>query len=194
MQLIQDNLLRFKLCASLLLVPVASVMLFAAEKTSEAQDETPAITAKIVEARDYTESFVVLAKQALSNNPSDLQRAQILYGTAYSKYAGWVQYVKTSLQKGKAKNLPKDKNYEKVAAEATAAATDFTTFVNTKTGQSKAVTAILSSLADLGLKLWNGIKDRIDKDRNNSADAFEKDAKWRPWQDIGASPSTPAKP
>jgi hypothetical protein len=152
------------------------------------KDQTALITAQIVEARDYTESFVVLAKQSFAKTPADLEESQKLYASAYAKYNKWVQYVKTSLQQGQAKKLANDQDYQNIATEASGAATQFTTFVNSKTGETKAVTVVISALADLGLKLWNGIKDRQTKDRNAAADAFEKDAKWLPWQDIKAEP------
>jgi len=145
------------------------------------------VTGQIVEAKTYTSDYVAIAKQAFANKPNDLTEAQKKYATAHSKYDGWVAYVKSSIRDGNAKKLNKDKDYEKIASDATVAAKDFTDFVESKTGQSKAVTAILSQLADLGLKLWNGYRDRVQKDRAAAADAFEKDAKWPTWNDIKAN-------
>jgi hypothetical protein len=49
---------------------------------------------------------------------------------------------------------------------------------------SKAVNVLLSSLGALGLQLWNGIKDREDKDRAAAAANFEQTVKWSPWEAI----------
>jgi hypothetical protein len=147
-------------------------------------DPTAPIAARIVKARDYTSEYVVMAKQSLAKNPPDLQQAQKLYVSAYADYDAWVAYVKTALQDGKAKNLNKDTEYQKVSSEAATAGNAFTAFVDSKTGEPKAVSAILSSLGALGLQLWNGIKDRQQKDRATAATNFEQTAKWSPWEAI----------
>jgi len=162
--------------------------------TSAPRDPTAAVTAKIVEARDYTSEFVSLAKASLAQRPADLEQARKLYATAYSKYNAWVAYVKTSIRQGNAKKLNKDSAYQAIADDASHSAVAFTTFVNSKTGEEKAISTILAGFADLGLKLWNGIKDRIDKDRVNAADAFEKDAQWQPWDKVGADTQSGSKP
>src|SRR5580704_16705479 len=122
----------------------------------KAEDNTASITAEIVKAREYTASFVTLAKGNLKG--PDLTEAEKLYAAAYSNYSGWDAYVETALRDGKAKKLNTDEKYQKWSDDATSTGTKFVAFVDSKTGQSKAVVAILSSLADLGLKLWNGIK------------------------------------
>jgi hypothetical protein len=151
----------------------------------DAQDEIAKTTSEIVKAREYTASYVALAKQKLKDD--DLVQAQKLYADAYADYSGWNSYVETALRNGKAKKLNLDDQYQKQAEDATKAATKFVGFVDTKTGQTKAVVAVLSSLADLGLKLWNGVKDRQTKDRNTAADSFAKATKWSSWSDIKAS-------
>jgi hypothetical protein len=162
--------------------------------SSAPKDPTAAVTAKIVEARDYTSEFVSLAKASLAQRPADLEQARKLYATAYSKNNAWVAYVKTSIRQGNAKKLNKDAAYQAIADDASRSGVEFTTFVNSKTGQSKSISTILLGFADLGLKLWGGIKDRIDKDRVNAADAFEKDAKWQPWDKVGADAQSSSKP
>jgi hypothetical protein len=162
--------------------------------SSAPKDPTASVTAKIVEARDYASEFVSLAKASLVQNPADLEQARKLYATAYSKNNAWVAYVKTSIREGNAKKLNKDGAYQTIADDASRSAVEFTTFVNSKTGQSKDVTTILLAFADLGLKLWNGIKDRLYKDRVNAADAFEKDTKWLPWEKIGTDTQRGSEP
>jgi hypothetical protein len=160
----------------------AMILILAAALQARATDQTAEITAEIVKAREYTASYVAIAKRSLKGD--DLTQAEKLYATAYANYSGWNAYVKTALRDGKAKNLNKDEDYQKKADDASGGATKFVAFVDSKTAQSKAILPILASLADLGLKLWNGIKDRQAKDRTAAADAFEKDTKWLSWNDI----------
>lgn len=152
---------------------------------------TETITAKIVEAKSYTESYVLLAKENLAKNPADLLQAQKLYATAFSKYNAWVAYVKTSLEAGKSKRLGTDANYQKISTGAAAAGKEFTDFVDAKLGESKAVTALLSSLGSLGIQLWNGIKDREDAERAAAATNFEQETKWLLWEAINANSEKP---
>jgi len=172
---------------NIVLTSVALVFLSSAESVygapQQAADPTAPITAQIVKARDSTAEYVVMAKKSLTN-PSDLQQAQKLYIDAYADYDAWVAYVKTALQDGKAKNLNKDAEYQKVSSEAATAGNKFTAFVDSKTGEPKAVSALLSSLGALGLQLWNGIKDRQQNDRATAATSFEQTTKWSPWEAI----------
>ena len=165
--------------ALLLLVMVPSV-----HGVPRQGDPTASIVAQIVKARDYTAEYVVLAKQSLAKNPSDLQQAQKLYILAYADYNAWVAYVKTGLQDGKAKHLNTDAEYQTISSYASTAGNAFTSFVDSKTGEPKAVNVLLSSLGALGLQLWNGIKDRQQKDRATAATNFEQGTKWSPWEAI----------
>jgi hypothetical protein len=171
-------------CVLPLIWTLATGVLVLAVPQAHATDQTAEITAEIVKAREYTASYVAIAKRSLKGD--DLTQAEKLYATAYSDYSGWNAYLKTALQDGTAKgnNLNGDKTYQKMAGDASEAATKFVEFVESKTTQSKAILPILSSLADMGLKLWNGIKDRQTKDRAAKADAFQKDTKWSSWVDI----------
>jgi hypothetical protein len=49
------------------------------------------ITASIFKARDYTAEYVMIAKQSLAKNPSDLQQAQKLYGKRSKKLGGAIE-------------------------------------------------------------------------------------------------------
>ena len=162
-----------------------------------AGDPTATIVAKIVQARAYTSSYVVLAKQSFVSSPADLQQAQKLYAFAYANYSAWVAYVVTALQDGRGKNLSNDTDYQKVSSDASMAGNQFTEFVDSKTGSTKAVSVILSSLGALGLQLWNGIKDRQQKDRGTAATNFEQQTKWSPWESIttdAVKPTQAAQP
>lgn len=160
---------------------------------SAPKDPIAKITAQIVEARVYTAEFVLIANQSLEKSPADYQQARKFYASAYSKYSSWVAYVTTSVRQGNARKLNGDPTYKAIAVDASKAAEQFTSFVDSKTGQSKAVTAILSAFGDLGLKLWNGVKDRQQKERSATADAFQKDAQWLSWDEIKTSSQNAAK-
>jgi hypothetical protein len=167
----------------------SAILLFLASAQSvygvpQQADPTASITAKIVKARDYTAEYVMMAKQSLAKSPSDLQQAQKLYALAYADYNAWVAYVKTALQDGKAKHLGTDTEYQKISSDAATAGNAFTAFVDSKTGESKAVNVLLSSLGALGLQLWNGIKDRQQKDRATAATNFEQTTQWSLWEAI----------
>lgn len=157
-------------------------------------DPTAPTTAAIVKARDYTAEYVLIAKQSLAKEPADLQQAQKLYARAYADYNAWVAYVKTALQDGKDKQLGKDAEYQKISSEAGTAGSAFTAFVDSKTGEPKAVNVLLSSLGALGLQLWNGIKDRQQKDRATAATNFEQTSKWSTWEAITEGSSKSQQP
>jgi len=190
-----QRLIRAGVPITLLMVSLMNYSPATAQTDSSApKDPTASVTAKIVEARDYTSEFVSLAKASLVQKPADLGQARKLYATAFSKNNAWVAYVKTSIRQGNAKKLNKDSAYQTIADDASRSAVEFTRFVNSKTGESKEVVTILLAFADLGLKLWNGIKDRVYNDRVNAADAFEKDTKWQPWEKIGTDTQSSSKP
>jgi hypothetical protein len=194
-----SNVLRQRLKTATL-ASVTILVLVAAPSICALPENDPiaTITARIVQARDYTASYVALAKRSMATNPSDLQQAEKFYASAYADYNAWVAYVKAALQDGKTRNLSKDTDYQKIASDAASAGTTFTNFVDSKTGgPSKAVNVILSSLGALGLQLWNGIKDRRQQDRATAATNFEQETKWSPWDPSttdAAKPSQPAQP
>jgi hypothetical protein len=172
------------------------------------QTDSVGITiAKIVKARDYTAQFVVLAKKSFKEGTPEYNQAFKLYATAYSDYGAWDAYLAEALATGRIKEkkpLPNDSQYDDLSSSATKSATAFVSYVDSNTqGQSKAVVAILSSLADLGLKLWTGISDKNTKDRTAASKRFSDATAWQSWVQItdGSAPkpaptqtdTTPAK-
>ncbi len=181
---------RFAFIIVFSLVFHSTSLLFAQSAAAGGGSPVAALTAEIVQARDTTAEYVSLAKHDFAQKPEELTQARKLYADAYGKNNKWVAYVKVSLREGKGKKLNEDPAYKKIAEEASASATEFVKYVDSKTRHSVALPSVLTSFFDLGLKLWNAIKDGRDKTRNTQADAFEKDTKWQAWDQIGKEPSS----
>ncbi|MGH9949849.1 MAG: hypothetical protein ACRD6X_21995 [Pyrinomonadaceae bacterium] len=166
---------------------IAIALLFSG--ISVAQKKTDPVTTsllKIVKAKNEVRGYVsdMKAKFATSPDAPDLAQAKAKYRLALGDYNAWVAIVKSAIMQGKTNDIQADSTYTELAEKAGRESTDFVEYVQSKTGQSKGVIPALSGLADLGLKLWNGIKDRKDKDRKARADQFEKDTTWSQWEDI----------
>jgi hypothetical protein len=172
---------------------VAIVSLTGTSPCQTAVCDTDCLTAKIVQARDYTAQYVVLAKQSFKANSPEYNQAFKLYATAYSNYGAWDAYLSSALRAGRAKKLNKDQNYNSIAAQAAQSSLAFTTYVDTNTsGDAKQVTTILASLANLGLQLWTGISQHLDQERVAAANAFDNATKWQAWNEItdGSAPKS----
>jgi hypothetical protein len=169
---------------------------FAAD--SQPTDTVGITIAKIVKARDYTAQFVVLAKKSFKEGSPEYNQAFKLYAEAYSDYGAWDAYLADALATGRVKDrkpLPNDSHYDDLSSSATKGATAFVSYVDSNTqGQSKAVVSVLSSLADLGLKLWTGISDKKSKDRTAASKRFSDATAWQSWEQItdGSSPKPAA--
>jgi hypothetical protein len=149
------------------------------------QNSIDATIAQIVEARDYTAQYVVLAKQAFKPSSAEYTDAFKLYADAYAKYGAWDAYVSSALRAGRSKKLTNNPDYQAIATDASHSAIAFTGYVDSNTnGQAKAVTTILASLADLGLKLWTGISTQITQQRTTAANAFDAATSWQSWAQI----------
>jgi hypothetical protein len=161
-------------------------------------DNLDAVIAKVVKARDYTTQFVVLAKKSFKEGTPEYNQAFKLYAAAYSDYDSWNAYLTSALAAGRVKGrtaLPHDSKYDDLSAAATNSATKFVSYVDSNTpGQEKAVVTILSSLADLGLKLWTGISKKITDDRNALSKRFADATQWQSWEQISDGSAPIPKP
>jgi len=166
-----------------------------AEGADTATSNIDATIAQVVRARDYTAQFVVLAKKSFKAGSPEYNQAFKLYAAAYSDYGAWDAYLASALASGRVKDkkpLPNDSHYDDLSSTATKSATVFVSYVDTNTqGASKAVVAILSSLADLGLKLWTGISAKKAQDRAALSKRFSDATVWQTWEQItdGSSPN-----
>lgn len=171
--------------AVLMVLGAGQITLRAADKPQSSIDAT---VARVVKARDYTAQFVVLAKKSFKEGSPEYNQAFKLYAEAFSDYNGWNAYVASALASGRIKDkkpLPNDSNYDDISASAVKSATAFVSYVDSNTqGQSKAVVAILSQLADFGLKLWAGISTKNAQDRAAASKRFVDATTWQSWEQI----------
>jgi hypothetical protein len=150
------------------------------------------IIAQIVKVRDFSSGYVSLANSNFAKGTPDYVQSQKLYIAAYSDNTAWNAYVAAAIRAGKLKHLNNDDEYQKLSDTAAKSSTVFVTYVDTKTQpQSRAVLTILSSLADLGIKLWTDVSDKITRDRELTASNFEKATKWVSWDGLVAAPIAP---
>jgi hypothetical protein len=156
------------------------------------QDVVGDTTRQIVEGREFVKGYVTDVKEKYQPEAPEYIEARKRYRTAISKYNGWAASVKGAIRKGKVKNIQKDASYKKAADDAAAAAKSFTDYVESKQGAPKGAFAVLGSLADVGIKVWNAYKDRKAKDRAADADAFYEDVKWDQWELLAADDSASA--
>ncbi len=179
-------------------VPIAIFVVLSIICATQAQTQiSPStingIIAQIVKARDFSSGYVSLASNSFAKGTPEYTQSQKLYIAAYSDNTAWNAYVAASIRAGKAKHLNNDDDYQKLADTATKSSTAFVTYVDAKTQpQSKAVLTILSSLADLGIKLWIDVSDKVTKDREVTASNFEKATKWVSWDGLVAAPAPTA--
>jgi hypothetical protein len=171
---------------SMLLTPNLSVFLATSRQDQTQGDDLTITLAKVVKARDQVRGYVLDLKDKYRDKPqsAELLEGKKKYRTALGSYNGWVVAVKSAIRDGKAKDIQKNASYRKLGDEAGQAAREFITYAESKTGESKGVFVVFTGLVDIGLKIWNGYKDRQDKDRKARADAFETDTKWSQWEDI----------
>jgi len=119
------------------------------------------------------------------------------YVDAYSKYDGWVSVLKSAIVAGKEKNLSSDREYAQIAKDASSASQKFVQdaidATESATNRGVGVIAVLSSLADIGVKVWNSYASGSQERRMKYADYVANDIKWRGWEDISVSGATKSK-
>lgn len=147
--------------------------------------------ADIVRARALTEQSVLFAASHMKANNANYKKAYQLYAEALANYSAWDEYVASSLNGGTAKNLLNDENYQKESLSASKSATRFIDFVDKQTeGPSNAIIPTISSLADLGIKLWTAVSKQRAQERADAAKYFIDRTKWRTWGQITSEPSS----
>ncbi|MEG9434909.1 hypothetical protein JAO29_01795 [Edaphobacter sp. HDX4] len=143
---------------------------------------------KIVESRTLTSEYVRLAHKTLAAGSPECLKAFKLYAAAYSAYSGWDEYVAAAIEKGDSKHIDHDSLYTIKATAASQNAEKFVNFVDEKTnGESKALLPALSSLTDLGIKIWNEIRKEKLENRTNAAKSFRNATAWQTWDQITSS-------
>lgn len=151
------------------------------------QDPTALAIRDIVAGRERIQGYVLDIKSQYKTTDEQYIEARKKYRKALGNYNGWVAAVKDAIRKGKIKNLPKDPTYKTIADDAGKSLKEFIDYVESETHTSKGIVLLVSAITDLGFKIWNGYKDRKAKEREREADNFEKDTKWKQWEDIKES-------
>jgi hypothetical protein len=149
---------------------------------------------EIVKAREYTAEYVSTANGYFTKNSKEYLHARALYADALSKYSGWDAYVASAIRKGNSKKLNSDPQYKKDASDAVKSASAFTDYVSEQTVQGKAVTAVISALADLGIQVWTKWRNQIGTERETAAKDFETATKWSSWDEIVSPPTVKPDP
>jgi hypothetical protein len=173
---------------------VGTAQLPQAQTTATSPTSVDGTISDIVKARSYTTEFVNIAKDTFKSDSKEYLQAHKLYASAFANYSAWDAYVASAIRNGNSKKINTDPKYKKVTTDATESANTFTDYVNKNTGQDKAITTVISALADLGIELWIKWSNKAQADRAAAATAFETATKWQNWDEIGgASEKQPTK-
>lgn len=148
------------------------------------QDATVAAIRDIVDGREKVHGYVLDVKSKYKITDPEYIEARKKYREALGKYSGWVAAVKIAIRKGKTKDLKKDAAYKTIGEDAGKALKEFVDYTESKTQVSKGILLIVSGMIEFGFKVWEGYKNLKAKERAMEADAFEKDAKWKQWEEI----------
>lgn len=159
----------------------------AADESTNAGDPVAEAIASVVGARDSIRGYVTDVDSAYKVTDPEYVRARDLYRTALGKYNGWSAAVAEAIAAGKEKKLRKDTAYKNIADQASNASSEFVMYVQSLRGQTKDL-SVLTTLADLGLRIWNGFKDRQKKDRKERSEYFLSATKWDAWEAIATPP------
>ena len=158
--------------------------------TASAADSAAIVSqaiASIVETRELTSAYVLEVKRRFKPGQADYEHPRDLYVVAFSKHSAWIAVMTSAIRRGKTKSLEKDPTYQALSAQADASVKAFTSYIQSlKTIPKSRAAPVAALAAGLGLNVWNGIKDRKQKERDEQADRFERDTKWLPWEAIQA--------
>jgi hypothetical protein len=178
---------------------------------------TMGFTAQVNEINKARETAELYVKRLNLKYPketsSNSQNCSDLYDTAYAAYNGWVDSVSLAIQMGKAKNLPKDKEYKGIATQANSAEQAFISCAKNALKKPEISSEGLPHLADAnktksgpaktksgggqtqppdkivdwvkkGVAVWQIVSGAIDKRRMELAKIFESGVKWKSWEEI----------
>lgn len=172
---------------SALLIMCLLVVPFEISYAVPTQDPVATAIRDIVAGKEQVQGYVLDIKDKFKDTSApEYVEARKRYRSALGNYNGWVAAVKAAIRNGKKKDLLNDPAYKKLGDDASKSLKNYIDYVESKTQQSKGVMVIVTGIIDIGFKIWNGYKDRTAKDRQAEADAFEKDAKWKQWEEIKA--------
>jgi hypothetical protein len=144
----------------------------------------------IVKARDLSRDQVVDVKERFKPADPEYRHARQLYRQAFADFDAWTLVLAAGIQAGATRDLRSDKAYQDATEAAKRSAAEFSAYVESVIGTSKGVSA-LTSIVDLGLKLWVGWHQEAFKVRKEIADDLAQKAKWEVWEAIKAEKESP---
>lgn len=147
-------------------------------------DAVLAAIASLGENRQMAEDYVLQVKRKFKPDDPVHEESRRLYTAAAAKHNTWVAVVKMAIQRGKTKQLDKDRNYQSMAAQAEAANKAFMQYVEGAKGISRPRAASVAEFAGLGVKIWSGVKEQRARDRQEQAEQFERGIRWRHWDAV----------
>jgi hypothetical protein len=178
-------------CAAIVVTLLVGTACSSLTQTSPASvADVKSTTAEIVQARTLTSQYVLWVHGRFKNDSKEYTRAYDLYAKAYANYSSWNIYVTSAIRAGQSKHLANDQKYKTVAATATQSATVFNDFVQKQMGSDRAISTVITALADLGIDIWTKCSSKITADRVAAATAFAADTKWQSWSEIIAASGT----
>jgi hypothetical protein len=142
------------------------------------------VAGDLVSARDEVYARVVDLKKTLATNPQELAKAKLLYLAAKKEYTGWTATLHLAIFRGSVKNLRNDPDYTAKTAAAKKASAEFVRYADAQTAP-KGFFAFVSDAATIGIRIWNAVKDRHEKERLAFLAEFDKLVKWDDWDAIG---------
>jgi uncharacterized caspase-like protein len=146
--------------------------------------------AAIVKARDDFRGLVVQVKERYKPSDPEYLQARRLYGEAYGRYDAWTTLLVTGIVAGSRPDLRANKSYQEVVNAAGLAGAQLSHYVEGALGPTKG-TPIVTTVVELGIKLWLAWRDRTFNERKEVADYLAGRAKWDTWEAIKAEKESP---
>jgi hypothetical protein len=146
-------------------------------------DPVTAAIGQVVQARESVRGYVTDIASQYKATDTKYLKAKDLYGAAVGSYTSWTGAVTDAILAGNLKKLNRDAGYRTISAKASVDALAFTEYVQSVRASTKDL-SILGALADVGLKIWNGVRESVRADRKARADNFSATTRWERWDDI----------
>ena len=139
---------------------------------------------KIVVAKEQLRGLVLDIKEKYKPSDKEYVEARGLYRKTQSEVAGWVAVLVLAIKKGNTKDLRKDEKYLTTARDAGEASKAFVEYAEEVTVQTKGIFPFADAVVGIGLKIWNEVRERRNKERERYAEAFQREVKWERWEEI----------
>jgi hypothetical protein len=149
-----------------------------------AQTATADATHDIIVTREQVTDRVVDLKKKFKESDPEWREARDKYRKAYAEFTAYIATMKAAIRKGKTEDLAKNASYKKAAEDASGAANAFIKYADSKTTGTTRGFFLIGPLFAQGLSIFNAYKDAQAERRAQEADAFEREVRWRRWEEI----------